>query len=407
MNINELLTMEPMRYWAPPSGLSPQEQRAKIKNRLCSARYITSQKVDGHWSRAVISPIVSALQTRGISKKTGTYGEVQDRVFWWDNVTKAFSNTTVLLGEIYLPGGIDKNVGSALRSKPEKSKCIQSRDYYNNVRANKRLSAKDIRDIEDNEFFNKPLHWYIFDVLVYEGEDLMGKGIEERCQYIDKAVTAINHPFVHGAKYYDVSSDNVFSYASEIWAHGGEGLVLYQTGIPYVAGARGPSAWNTIKVKQSLTEEADVFVTGYEPAIRNYTGTDVTHWPYWIDITTNEKLCGDYYTDYRDCRRTLEPITKGFYYNYPGALICSVYDNNHKFYEICRVAGLTDEWKADIRDHFKENWYLRPLKISAMMVSKGKDNLSYSLRHPVIKSFRDDDININDCTLEKIIQAEA
>lgn len=407
MTDNMLFEMEPMRYWSLPSGLSPQEQREKIENRLLTNNYIWSQKTDGNWSRAVITPSRSALQTRGISKTTGTYGEVQDNVFWWEDVVNAFSDTTVLLGEIYIPGGIDKNVGSCLRAKSLKSKCIQSAQFYEEARKTTKFTAKDKRDIEQNEFFNVPLHWRIFDVLYYEGKCLMDDGIEVRSTYIEKAIKQINNPLVHGVKYFPANCETFFDEVSKIWQKGGEGAVLYREGVPYVPGKRGPSAWDTMKVKQTLAEEADVFITGVEPAVRAYTGKDVTSWVYWENVKTGEKLYGNYYTEYRDGVQNLEPISKGWFNDWPGAIICSVYDENHNFYEICRVAGLTEEMKEDLKNNFETNWYLRPVKISAMMVSQDKNGTSFSMRHPVIKSFRDNDISIDDCTLSKILGARS
>lgn len=402
MDKNSLFSMEPMRYWSMSSSLSPQEQREKVKEKLALFPYYYAEKADGNWARAIITPEKSVLQTRGISKKTGTFGEIQDKVFWWDDVVNAFSDTTVLLGEVYLSGGIDKNVGSILRCDTEKAKSIQDIEYYYGARARTKFSKKDIRDIEQNEFRNQWLRWYIFDVLYYEGECLMDKGIETRSSYIPLVIEKINNSFISGAEYTQADF-TIFDRVSKIIERGGEGVVLYQGGIPYIPGKRGPSAFNTIKLKQTINEEIDCFITGIEPAIKSYTGKDIVSWPYWINVKTGEKLYGQYFSEYREGIQNLEPITKGFFNGWPGAIICSVYDNNHNFYEICRCAGLLEEWKEDMKNNFKENWYLRPVKISGMMLSQGKDKLSYSIRHPVIKGFRDNDINIEDCSLEKII----
>lgn len=402
MDKNSLFSMEPMRYWSMSSSLSPQEQREKVKEKLSLFPYYYAEKADGNWARAIITPEKSVLQTRGISKKTGTFGEIQDKVFWWDDVVNAFSDTTVLLGEVYLSGGIDKNVGSIIRCDTEKAKSIQDIEYYYGASARTKFSKKDIRDIEQNEFRNQWLRWYIFDVLYYEGACLMDKGIEIRSSYIPLVIEKINNPFVSGAEYTQADF-SIFDKVSKIIERGGEGVVLYQGGIPYIPGKRGPSAFNTIKLKQTINEEIDCFITGIEPAIKSYTGKDIVSWPYWINVKTGEKLYGQYFSEYREGIQNLEPITKGFFNGWPGAIICSVYDNNHNFYEICRCAGLLEEWKEDMKNNFKENWYLRPVKISGMMLSQGKDKLSYSIRHPVIKGFRDNDINIEDCSLEKII----
>lgn len=393
--------MDIQKYWAPTSSISPEQKRQYLEIMMASKNYLFSEKIDGNFSRAIITPEKSVLQTRGISKKTGTFGEIQDKVFWWDDVVNAFSDTTILLGEVYLPGGIDKNVGSILRCDTEKAKSIQDTEYYYGATVRTKFSKKDLRDIEQNEFRNQWLRWYIFDVLAYNGEVLLDKTIEERIKYIPKVVSRINNSYVSGAIYQEMD-ENFFDKLNYIFSRGGEGCVCYKKGTFYTPGKR-TSAWNTCKVKREITSEIDCFITGIEPAIKSYTGKDIVSWPYWINIKTGEKLYGQYFSEYREGIQNLEPITKGFFNGWPGAIICSVYDNNHNFYEICRCAGLLEEWKEDMKNNFKENWYLRPVKISGMMLSQGKDKISYSIRHPVIKSFRDNDVNIEDCSLEKII----
>ena len=114
----------------------------KLERLAESGDYLFGVKTDGNWSRAVITPERNALQTRGISVKTKTYGEIQDKVLFWDDVVKAFPNgTTVILGEVYREGDIDKDIGSVLR-------CLQK---------------KALERQKDN-----PLRWRIFDILYYK-----------------------------------------------------------------------------------------------------------------------------------------------------------------------------------------------------------------------------------------------
>ena len=117
----DYFTSEPMKYFAPPSTMSPEVRRAKLEQMIESGQYAFGEKTDGNWSRAVITPERQALQTRGISTVTKTYGEIQDKVLFWNDVCSAFDNTTVILGEVFLPGAIDKDVGSVLRCLPQKA----------------------------------------------------------------------------------------------------------------------------------------------------------------------------------------------------------------------------------------------------------------------------------------------
>ena len=90
---------EPMKYFAPSATMTKEQYKEKIEEMCQSGDYLYSRKYDGNWSRAVINQNgISALQTRGISKKTKTYGQVQDKVLWWNDVKNAFTSTTVILG---------------------------------------------------------------------------------------------------------------------------------------------------------------------------------------------------------------------------------------------------------------------------------------------------------------------
>lgn len=372
----DYFTSEPMRYWAPTSSMTPEVKRQHLEQMIASGQYIWSRKYDGNWSRAVITPDRNALQTRGISKKTGTYGEIQNKVFFWNDVVKAFTDTTVILGEVYLPGGIDKDVGSILRCLDPKALARQK---------------------------DKKLEWRIFDILALNGKDMMNCGVEERVKLIPEVVKMINSPLVTGIDYHYMDED-FFDDLNNIFADGGEGAVCYKCSSIYIPGKRGPSAWETCKVKQEISADVDCFITGIEPAARDYTGKDIGSWNLWEDERSGEKLTGELYGEYRD-GRAIRPVSKGYFYGWPGAIYTSVYDDNGNIIPLCKVAGLTEDFKTELRDNFDE-WYMCPLTIGGMMVSTAQaesDGTGISIRHPYIKSIRKNDIDPKDCTLSKIL----
>ena len=368
--------MEPMKYWAPASSMSTEIKKQHLEQMINSNNYIWSRKYDGNWSRAVITSDKAALQTRGISKKTGTYGEIQNKVFFWNSILNAFNNNTVILGEVYLPNGIDKDVGSILRCLDDKAKARQK---------------------------NIKLEWRIFDILCLDNLDLMNKPVVERVEYIPEVVRRINNPLVTGIKYHEMDN-NFFDDLNDIFADGGEGVVCYKKDSIYIPGKRGPHSWDTCKVKQEISNDIDCFITGIEPAIRDYTGKDIETWTLWEDERSGEKIVGELYTEYRT-GRAIRPISKGYYYGWPGAIYTSVYDNNGNIIPLCKVAGLTEDFKTELRDNFEE-WNMCPLTIGGMMVSTAQaesDGTGISIRHPYIKSIRKNDIDPKDCTLAKIL----
>ena len=368
---------EPMRYWSPASSMSIETKHQHLESMIDSGNYIWSQKFDGNWSRAVITSNRAALQTRGISKKTNTYGEVQNKVFFWNDIVSAFTHgDTVILGEIYLPGGIDKDVGSILR-------C---------------LDPKAIARQKDTK-----LEWRVFDILVLDGIDMMNTPVEERVKHIPEIIKRINNPLVCGIEYHEMDK-NFFDNLNDIFAAGGEGAVCYKKTAIYEPGKRGPHSWDSVKVKQEISADIDTFIIGIESPTRFYTGKDISSWQLWENTRTGEKLYGEYFGEYQN-GGPYEPITKNYYYNWPGAMYLGVYDNNKNIIKLCKVAGLTEDFKTELRDNYDE-WHMCPVTIGGMMVSTAQadeNGLGISIRHPYIKSIRKNDINPEDCTLEKIL----
>jgi hypothetical protein len=364
------------KYWAPTSSMNAETKRQHLEQMAASGNYLWSEKFDGNFTRAVITSERSALQTRGISKVTGTYSELQEKVFFWDSVIKAFQNgDTVILGELYLPGGIDKDVGGIARCLVPKALARQK---------------------------DKKLEWRIFDILVLDGNNMINTPIEERVRYIPEVVSRINNPLVRGVEYHEMT-ESFFDEINDIFSRGGEGAICYKKGTVYTPDKRS-SAWSTCKVKQEISADIDCFITGIEPAARDYTGKDIQTWNLWEDERSGEKLTGQLYADYR-MGRAIRPISKGYYFGWPGAIYTSVYDNNGNIVPLCKVAGLTEDFKTKLRDNFEE-WNMCPLTIGGMMISTAQaenDGTGISIRHPYIKSIRKNDIDPKDCNLAKIL----
>ena len=369
--------MEPMKYFAPPSTISADARRMKLEQMIDGGNYLFGLKTDGNWSRAVITSERQALQTRGISTVTKTYGEIQEKVFFWQDVCNAFtSGDTVILGEVYLPGAIDKDVGSILR-------C---------------LTPKAIARQKDN-----PLKWRIFDVLVLDGKDYMDTGFEERTKLIPIVVQRINASLVEGVAYYEMGN-SFFDKMGEIFAAGGEGCVCYKKNSTYMPGKRGPHAWDTVKVKQEISSEIDAFITGIVAGEKLYTGKDLASWQLWENHRTGEKVVGSYFGEYQ-LGGAYIPVTKNYFYDWPAAIQVSVYDKDKNEIPLCKVSGLTEDFKSSLRDE-PERWIGCPVSLSGMMVSSAKadsEGNGISIRHPLLKRIRENDISKEDCTLAKIL----
>ena len=376
MTVQEWKELGIQKYWAPTAAVSKEVRRMKLEQAAESGDYIWAPKLDGNFLRGIIAPNDNVLQTRGISKVTGKLGEVQDKVLFWNDVCKAFTKgLTVILGEAYIPGGVDATVGSILRCLAPKALARQT---------------------------DKPVEWHIFDVLALDGEEFLDKPIEERVKYIPHVVKRINSSLVKAIPFYEMN-ENFFDDIAKIFDNGGEGAVCYKKGVLYTPGKRS-SAWTTIKVKQEIESEVDAVIMGTVNGEKIYHGDDISHWKLWEDQRTGDLIFGEYFGDYQLGKLYL-PVTKNYYNNWPSAIEVGVYNNEDKLIPLCKVSGLTEEFKTELRDS-PDEWIGTPVTITGMMISERRaraDGEGISIRHPILRSLRKGDIDPKDCTLKKIL----
>ena len=391
-----LRELPPEKYWAMPASYNQNKRKDEIDRMIASGDYYCQLKTDGNYSAFICDfDEDKRLISRGVSTVTNEYGRLEDKLFFYESVAAAFSKPTRIMGEIYYDNGIDRNVGSVLRANANKSKSIQDQGYYREISKTVKFSTRDKRDIENNEFKGQKLKWRIFDVWYFDGESLMERPWIERQEYVKMAAERINNPLVSYVRYFPMD-ETFYDKLGLIFERGGEGVVCYQrNGLPE-PGKR--TAHKTLKVKQEIADAIDCVITGIEQPTRVYTGKDIESWKFWEDTRTYEKLYGEYFASYQ-AGHTVEPVTKNYYYGFPGAILTSVYDGQGKLVPLCKVSGLTEEFKAQLRDNFKA-WYLCPISITGMMISETN---GISVRHPCLKAIRKGDISPQDCSLEKIL----
>ena len=359
------------------SSLSSAEKREKLDMLVKSHAYITSEKKDGNLGRIVWEDGKCILQSRTTSKKTGEYSDLTDKVLFMDSVAAAFDDTTVLLGEIYLtePTATAKEVGTILRCNADKA--------------------------IDRQKKAEPLHFYIFDCLVYNGIDLTDAPITERIKYLPQAAEAINSPLVEYAKYYEVNEDTFYDRLTAVFNAGGEGMVLYKKDMRPCQDRT--AAWDTVKVKRELEFDVDVFISGTAAGDKEYKGALLPTWTLWQNSRTGELVRGNYYTEYSQ-GGCYEPVSKTYFFGLPGSIECSVYDDEGNAKVLCYCSNLTDEFRCALRDH-PDDYIGRPARISGMMISETvskNGETQYSLRHPKFLELRDD-IDAADCQLSKLL----
>lgn len=364
---------EMMKYNTIPSSYSKQQKQERLDIIINSRQMIYAEKYDGDLGRFIINKDKVLIQTRTISKKTGNYGELQEKIAYITDFKNKFDQETVFLGEVYLPHKTSKEIGAILRCNSDKALLRQKEN---------------------------PIYIYIFDVLEYEGKFLTETPMIERIQYLPKVCEKINNPQVSYAKYYEANENNFYSHFNEILQKGGEGVVLYQKNFLPCLGRS--SVWETIKVKRELALDADVFITGIAPGKREYTGGNVEEWNLWQNTRTGELLNGNYYTEYSQ-GGCYEPVSKTYFFGLPGSIECSVYDDDGNEVVLCYCSNLTDEFRRELRDHYERYDHVAA-RVSGMAISttKNKGKIEYSIRHPKFLGIRED-YDIKDCKLSKLI----
>ena len=365
-----LFELAPEKIWGLKANELLKEQ--KINTHIETNNYVASLKKDGQYHRYVNYEGEIKFQTRGTSVKTGTYGEIQDKVpHLMEYLNRVVPKNSLIIGELYRPGWTTNDVGSILRCLPPKAIARQ----------------------KDN-----PLIFYIHDVWFYNGENLMAKSKKERI----KKLKEIQEQWIHNygliseiefAKYVD-TVDDIKNLIIEAFENDEEGVVLTLKDSIVNPGAK--TAWKTIKIKKELQDVADVFLTGnYRLPEKFYTGKEIENWNYWMNEKTGEMIEGKLYNKFID-GATIVAVTKNYFYQWPASLEMAVIDTDtNKRVSIGWVSGLTEEIKKDFVQN--PNSYIDKIcKVTAMETTE-----DYKLRHSKFMGFRDD-INIEDCTFQKI-----
>ena len=370
-----LFEIEPEKIY----GIAANEQfkEQKINKCINSDMYTASLKKDGQYHRYVSMNGETKIQSRGKSVKTGTFGEVQDKVpEIYSFLKTVVPDNSLLIGELYFHNGTTNDVGTILRCLPAKAVARQK---------------------------DKPLIFYIHDVWFWNGENLMIKTKLERNKKLleiekyfeQNGLSLLERPVIEFARYVD-TVDSIKELLNYAFDNNEEGIVLTLKNSTVSPGTR--TAWKTLKIKKELQNDADVFMTGNfkEPNMK-YDGLDIENWKYWINVKTGEKLEGQHYRNYIN-GMSLEPVTKPYFMGWPGSVeIAVINDEDNQVISVGWISGLSDDIKQDFalnNDKYKN----RVCRVNAMETTE-----DFKFRHACFLGFRDD-ITVNDCTFNKIFK---
>jgi ATP-dependent DNA ligase len=331
-------------------GKAPKNYENMLKN----TPIIGTVKKDGYFSQLVKDNNEVHLYSRTVSKKTGYYSDNIEKVpHIKDWAMNELPNGTCIIGEVYYPNGTSKNVTSVLGALPEKAIERQKGEYGK-------------------------IHFYMHDILAYNGEDYVMNNMtydyrySNLCEHIDIATPLI--PELEVARCYDNAYLDLNKVTIDKLAAGEEGMVFRVENGLYAPGKRQPKVMFKIKQAQN---DIDFVITEVLPPEYLYTGKESETW------------------GYKDKEGNL--ITKAAYYGWAGALRLGAYDNAGNLVSVGRVSsGLTDNLKADLAAN-PEKYIGTVVEVNCM--SLDKENKTF--RHPYLSRLRPDK-PAQDCKLEEI-----
>lgn len=362
----EDLMIQPMLIWTLPSN-----KKDKLSEVCASGEYFAEEKLDGALYQFCRTDKGNYLFGRTVSVKNGLLTNKIDNVPHINSALSCLPCGTVIIGEIYIPGGTSKNVTSIMGCLP--AEAIKRQDKQGKIK------------------------YYLHDMIFYNGEDMQSCGAEARYQKLVEVWNEFHleqFDFLRLAESFDTGIEERLS---QILAAGGEGIVLKKKDAPYSEGKR--PAWATIKCKQMDT--IDLVCTRAIEATKEYTGKELETWPYWQERSERNQNGeytwlsseGQYYEDYLHNPHIYRPVTKPYFYGWKTAIGIGAYDDEGNLKEIGTVSsGLTDEMRAHLDDYVGKVVALQCMSI---------DRKEKTLRHPIVKAWRDDK-NAAECKLSEV-----
>ena len=365
----EELMIEPMLIWKLPAG------KESMLSEVCSnGEYFLEEKIDGAFYQFVKTENHCYLFGRTVSKLSGILTEKSDNVPHLKEALNCLPAGTILIGEIYVPGGTSKDTVSIMGCLPT-------------------LAIKRQKDA--------PIHYYVHDIIAYDSVNLINSPADLRYKILAAVWKKHNlnqYSFLRLATRVD---EDMEAEISRILKSGGEGVVLKKKDYPYSPGKR--PAWSTIKVKQM--DSIDLICTGFCDATKEYTGKELETWEYWEqrgeqnqdDEYTWLLSEGQYYEDYIHNPHIYRPVTKPYFLGWKTAIRIGAYNDKGELIDLGTVSsGLTDDNKREMTEHPKL-WLDKVVALDCMQVDKKE----HTLRHPVFKCKRDDK-DAKDCVISEI-----
>lgn len=372
-------TLYPGSYQIPLMKYNGSPTRALVDKVFnTTGQWVAQEKKDGAlYMLEKIDNEHIYLFARTISKKTGELVEKSANVPHIVEWAKSLPDDTILLGEIYVPGGKSNDVTKIMGCTPSNAIARQKGDGYGGF-----------------------IHYYIFDCIRYDGEDFINEGFLYRFKRFQNWFFKQDvNVYIQLANVYEGKFEQVLH---DIFSNGGEGMVFKRIDAVYEPGKRPTQTY--FKVKEHI-DSLDLICIGLEEPTRIYSGKEIEVWPYWIEkkyIDDNgtwhwEDAQRNCYEDWLQDNTSFEPVTKPWLKGWKNSIKLGLLDDNGSYVEVGHVAsGITDEMRADMAEN-PDRYLNHVVQVSCMSINK-KD---FTIRHCVFERMREDK-NVDECNIQTV-----
>lgn len=324
-------------------------RKEKLDSLLDDDDYVAEEKIDGcHYNI-----IENRFFSTHISKSSGFPVEKTENFPHLMAALNKYNRPLLLLdGEINYPGKKSQDATHVTGASPDKAVAYQEEHGY--------------------------VYYTIWDVLRNErGQWLLDEKWANRRMLVHMVVDELNAICAElQIKAYFMASKaeyvNKREFLNNILDSGGEGIVLKRKDSIYQQGKRPMWVW--MKWKMEMTD--DVVIMGFEPPNRDYEGTNLEGWPYWLD-----------------CADGTIPVTQHYYENKIGSILIGKYSRTGELIAIGRVTGMSEEQRTEFTDN-QVDYIGRVIKIKAMEKTNADNyrHASFLEMHP--------DKNAYECIME-------
>jgi ATP-dependent DNA ligase len=338
-----------------------------LKNACESGNYFGQLKMDGYWYQyEKHQEGQEYLFSRSASRTTGLQSEKGANVPHIMNALSCLPKETILIGEIYYPGGSSKTTTTIMGCLPQKALERQNGSYG-------------------------LIHYYIHDILMYDGVDfvLAETGSWDRYRILQKIWEKHNLSQYNFLELAEAWEDNLFARIGDALASGEEGMVIKDKNGKYEPGKRP-----TTNLKAKKVDFADVVIVGFEGPTVNYEGKELESWPYWVGTDDHEERL-EVKCHYGEL--CCVPVTKPYYMRWNNARLKVGLWRDGRLVEIGTIhSGISDEMKQDMSEN--PNRYLGKVCSIQMMEV---DKIGGTIRHGFFKLMRPDKNDV-DCKYEDV-----